>query len=378
MKVPLAGAFSLVCPAPLMPHNSDMPRFTFLAKPAYYADLIARLDAAGPQERVIVCTMTYMPGLPEVKLLTQALIAAARRGANVRLLTDAYDFLISDRRALPGPLLLHAELPDDGFAKPFQDLRDALATLAQAGVKLTLTNHPHRAFTNPKAGRNHMKFAVVGDQYYIGGSNLEGYDRLDLMVTTANRAVADWLEGLASAIERTGQTTTALGADRTHSEGLSTAFLVDAGFRKKSCISGRTLEQIDAAKDWIVISSQYFPHGTLARHLLLAHQRGVKVTVYYNHPSQMFWQERWGHAGIQAFERLRLPREFFAHGYRGPGYLHAKVLATEQGAIVGSHNFISIGVNLGTAELAVAVKDPEFARDAVRAVEALIAPPPTP
>jgi cardiolipin synthase len=358
------------------PYNSHMSRFALLDKPAYYADLIASLAKAQSGDRVILCTMTHVPRHPDVAPLYAAIAAAARRGANVRLLTDAYDYLINDSPLLPGPLLFHPELPHTKLAKPFQDRREAIAELEQAGVHHVLINHPHRGFTNPKAGRSHMKFAVIGDQFYVGGSNFDAFDRLDLMVTAHNRGIADWLEGLATAVERTGQTTTALSGDRTHSEGLSTKLLVDAGLPRKSCIMNRAYEWIDTAKEWIVYSSQYLPYGTMAQRLLGAHRRGVKVDIYYNHPSLMFWQERWGHYGLQALERRRLPASFFAHAHRGPGYLHAKVLATERGAIVGSHNFISAGVNLGTAELALAVQDPEFAKDAVEAIKRLVAPAP--
>ena len=65
----------------------------------------------------------------------------------------------------------------------------------------------------------------------------------------------------------------------------------------------------------------------------------------------------------QMRERMRnLPEHFFA-GRLGKlvPKLHAKVLASEKAAIVGSHNYVIQGVNFGTAELALHSMDPAFA-----------------
>jgi hypothetical protein len=51
----------------------------------------------------------------------------------------------------------------------------------------------------------------------------------------------------------------------------------------------------------------------------------------------------------------------------GPG-LHAKLIATEKGAIIGSHNYVRTGVQLGTAEIALMRYDTVFARNAIAAL----------
>jgi hypothetical protein len=56
------------------------------------------------------------------------------------------------------------------------------------------------------------------------------------------------------------------------------------------------------------------------------------------------------------------------HRYPGPGHIHAKLLATEQVALVGSHNYVQLGVNFGTAELAMLVRDADFAANITKAV----------
>jgi hypothetical protein len=45
--------------------------------------------------------------------------------------------------------------------------------------------------------------------------------------------------------------------------------------------------------------------------------------------------------------------------------LHAKLLATEQGAMIGSHNYVVQGVTLGTAEAAILRNDPQFSKQAI-------------
>jgi hypothetical protein len=67
------------------------------------------------------------------------------------------------------------------------------------------------------------------------------------------------------------------------------------------------------------------------------------------------------HAVIRA-EKLHRPRELFAHQLpKDLKRLHAKLLASEHGAFVGSHNYVTHGVNFGTAEIAIRRYDPAFA-----------------
>jgi cardiolipin synthase A/B len=346
----------------------SMPAFTYFTKPQYFADVIERLARAKRGERVITMAMVIEPRHPDIAPLLDALCAAARRGADVTVIIDAYGLMLEDPK-LPGPLFFHSELPDIRFAKPFQERVEALADLEAAGARTAIINQPGRPLTNPKAGRCHIKLSVIGDYYYLGGCNLENYGRVDTMVGAHDPDTADWLAGLAEDIFDAGSIRKAFpGADITRSVGLTTSFFVDTGVRHRSVILRQALDLIDAASEHITYTGQYFPLGITADHLLQAQRRGVRVTIIYNHPSLSRWPLTWIQQGVVANERRRMPAEFFSRVHRGPGYLHAKLIATEQGAMIGSHNFVQAGVSFGTAEIAMLVRDPEFARRATESV----------
>jgi phosphatidylserine/phosphatidylglycerophosphate/cardiolipin synthase-like enzyme len=144
--------------------------------------------------------------------------------------------------------------------------------------------------------------------------------------------------------------------------------LIDAGVPKQSTIYDHALALIDDAREHIFFTCQYFPGGKTARHLLAAHKRGVDVRIVYSHPLAHGVKSP-GHYLYNARERLRLPAEFFADQRTAKApLLHAKVIATEKGAIVGSHNYVSQGVWLGTAEIALLNQDPAFAKAVIRKI----------
>jgi cardiolipin synthase len=343
------------------------PHFQFYTTPEYYADLIKRLAGAKPGERVIVVTMSFHFSHPDVRPLHTALCAAARRGVKVSLIVDAFGFIAAGPFQ-PGPLFFHANMPRR-LHQPFQDDLDTLEELKAAGGRYAIINQPGRPFTSHIMGRSHLKFSVIGDRYYIGSANLSSYERLDMMVAADDAGVANWLAGLSERFISAGSVLAALPeGDISRSVGDNTTFYVDAGGRGRSLILEQALEFIDSAQEHVLITSQYFPGAITATHLLAAHERGVRVRIIYNHAGRHRWPSNWLHAFVNQAERLRLPAEFFAHPYTSAGYLHAKLIATEQGAMMGSHNFIQAGVTFGTAEIAMRVRDPEFSRRAVAAI----------
>jgi phosphatidylserine/phosphatidylglycerophosphate/cardiolipin synthase-like enzyme len=141
-----------------------------------------------------------------------------------------------------------------------------------------------------------------------------------------------------------------------------TRLLIDAGVPGQSRIYDEALALIDAAREWIVLTCQFFPGGRTGQHLLKAQKRGVNVQIIYGHPRH-HGNEALGHYAYNLWERTRLPNDFFKHQLpKNMQMLHAKLLATEQGAIVGSHNFATQGVRLGTAEIALLRHDVQFSQ----------------
>jgi phosphatidylserine/phosphatidylglycerophosphate/cardiolipin synthase-like enzyme len=296
--------------------------------------------------------------------------AAANRGGQVSLITDAKNFL-TGYKGLPGPLVFHHRLPKAGMASQYQQMQDYLEALADAGVRTVILNRPDRILTSPVAGRCHIKFTVINDEYYIGGCNFDAVTHIDLMVSAQDAPVANWLYDLGERMLETASSRTAIGtADLARDIAPDTTLFLDAGVKHRSLILDQALAFIDDARERITITCQFFPGLVTAQHLQAAAKRGVKVDILYNHPSMSN-----GPLGLVGFtaaelvERLLRPAAFFAHARRGPGYNHAKLIATEPGAMIGSHNYVIQGVDFGTAEIALKVLSPEFSRRAVAAIK---------
>ncbi|HEY7225048.1 MAG TPA: phospholipase D-like domain-containing protein [Micromonosporaceae bacterium] len=316
--------------------------------------------ACGRGERISLATMSMDPEEPPAALLIDRLCDAAARGARVALAIDAYT-LFYPRRI--GPLLAPR-----GWARgPSRGRVAAITQLRRAGVACAIVNEHGGGPLRMYSGRSHLKIATVGERAFIGGPSLHGCDGLDLVVALTDPQVCDRLYRLVAAIVRATDTVAILGrGDQAWSLDDRTQLLLDAGVPGQSLIMARALHVIATARENLTITCQYFPTGVLAHRLHAAHRRGVAVHIAFNHPSRHD-QLAGVHRLILAAARLRRPRVFFAHQVSVDfPKLHAKAIASENTAMVGSHNLAAVGVRLGTSEIAVLRADPVFAR-AVRA-----------
>jgi phosphatidylserine/phosphatidylglycerophosphate/cardiolipin synthase-like enzyme len=332
-----------------------------------YFNLLVQLTGRTKRgERIAITTMPFDPEQPVIAELMRALCAAAARGVHVYFAVDAYTFLVRSGKVLPGPLWFHDKLPDT-MPRPFENRLSILRALAKNGGHCAITNIPPKAFANPYAGRSHIKAAVIGDYVLVGGCNLESPTEVDCMVGLEQADTADWLYRLITNLVGTSSTSqTFEKRDRTHTIDSTTQLFIDAGVPGQSTIYRRALQLIDDAREHIFFTCQFFPGGQTGQHLLAAYKRGVDVRIIYAHPSE-HGQTALGHWLYNTRERMRLPAALYADGRKhGTRYLHAKVIATEQGAMVGSHNYVTQGVNLGTAEIALLSLDPDFSRDVVQ------------
>jgi len=263
--------------------------------------------------------------------------------------------------------------PDPAHMKGayFQRRYAALEQLQRRGGQFAVTNLPSRGLTNPFAGRSHIKLTVINQETYIGGCNLGQTWQIDLMVRLPGPALSDWVYDFILKAAREPHLMTMLdGRDFEHRIDAATSLLIDAGVKGQSLIYDRTLELIDSAQKRIVITCQYFPGSTTAEHLLAAHRRGVQVIIYFGNAANQGGL-RWPHTFAEFRERTKYPKSFFSRRLdRRLPRLHAKLLATEAAAMIGSHNYVTQGVRFGTAESTLLREDPAFAREAVKAFEA--------
>lgn len=335
----------------------------FLNKVQYIDTLLSAAKKAMPGERFVLATMDIDPLEPKVTTLLDALQAAAHRGVQVTLLVDAHNFLQHDNM-VPGPMFYRTQ--PKNYRGKFDAIWRMLQELAAAGGNFCITNVPKRRFQPAPLGRSHIKGAVVGDQVFVGGCNLEHLEYIDLMVTWHDKCAADVLAGWLLAIGEAGQTRDAFSdVDTETMLDPLTSLMLDAGVPGQSLIYDEALLFIDAAQEWLFMTCQYFPGGPTATALARAQARGVRVELHYSHPRAHTGTARLIHQAHQVTKALTGASRQFRTS-RLPASLpklHAKVLASEHGAFVGSHNYVQQGVNFGTAELALHSTDPTFANN---------------
>lgn len=341
-----------------------MPSLKFLPTGDYFAEITERIARTRRGDRVALMTMGYNPGVATIGRLTDELIAAAGRGVRVQLNIDAYSFMVDDVSELPtGPLMLRGSLQrlPPAYAKKLA----CLEKLADHGGGYRILNQPTSRLTNPFAGRSHIKATVINNEAYLGGCNLSHPTLTDAMVRLKDAALADWLHDMILETARSGNVRQAFNdADAIRKLDKTTTIFLDAGIKKQSIIYEQALALIDQAQERIVLTCQFFPGSTTAQHLAAAYERGVDVTVYFNSPRQHPALKSFAMQLVQRYESWQHPKELFSRELpKNTPFLHAKLLATEKAAMIGSHNYVTQGVNLGTAEIALLRKDATFARE---------------
>jgi phosphatidylserine/phosphatidylglycerophosphate/cardiolipin synthase-like enzyme len=338
----------------------------------YFRELSLLITATTPGNRIALMSMSFNPQEQHVHKLMRELIAAAQRGVEVHLVIDAISFYLDDHDVPTGPVLLRHQAATS-VQTHFRQKYRILEELRAHGGHYRVINLPSRPFTNPYAGRSHIKAAIINDTIFIGGCNLSRY-QMDYMVRFEDEKQANWLYTLATKVENTGHVRAVLDdTDREIIVDSKTTLLVDAGKPRQSIIYGSALDFIDSAQEWLVMTCQFFPNTITAKHLASAVKRGVRVVLYYNHPAHHAVHMRPLQRAVIYAEKARQPRVLFA--YQLPKHLprmHAKLIANEQGAMLGSHNYVTHGVNFGTAEIALRRYDPTFAYNSLRALQQLL------
>ncbi len=340
--------------------------FSFYTAPEYRDDLLVALQKAKPGDRVLLMSMTMEPTEPIIGAIMRQAELAASRGVHVTIAIDAHSFLVNDRH-VPGPLWTRRRLPEklSPYYKHKLQILERISAFPTGHA--VIINTPKNRLSLPIAGRSHIKAAIINDRIYIGGCNLQAAASVDLMVSWKSQSDADGLYAMLQQIIHGRDASRALaGVDRCLTISNHAKLFIDSGKKHQSKILDEALKMIDNAEEWLVITCQFFPNSITAKHLLQAQRRGVKVEIIYSHPA---YHGAIGGLGQQVSilrERTRVPRELFAHALgREDPMLHAKLIATDKGVMVGSHNYVRAGVMLGTAEIAFQSMDENLSRSAV-------------
>lgn len=336
-----------------------MKDYMFLSRAGYITALTRAVRQAKAGERVFVATMAFDPNVPIVDNLITALRRAATRGVMVTVIVDAINFL-AHNHGIPRPVW--GPWSTDRLSGKFAATFRALHEVHMAGGSYHIINKPLKHVSLAQAGRSHIKAAVVGNQAFLGGCNLERPEQLDVMVSWNDKRAADTLANWFTRIGETEHVREAFGdVDVETVVDTQTTLLLDAGVPRQSLIYDEALQLIDNAEDYLYMTCQYFPGGPTAKHLAAAQARGVSVQILFSHPKAHTDAAVLHHIHQLAQRSRGLPKNLFAGRLdKQAPKLHAKVLISEKTALVGSHNYVPQGVHFGTAELALKSTDPTF------------------
>lgn len=339
----------------------DSANFEVTDKADFLRDFAHRSRTADVGSHIIAMTMAYDTHDPLVAECLDAMTTAAYRGADVSLFVDAYAFMDShDTQPLAfGPLFYGTDLASAAGSKPvFRKAYEALESLRRAGGHYTITNLPDRRFSLPIAGRSHIKLYMIDDRVSLGGCNLDDSSHIDPMLSWHDEPLSHTLQTFCKDLADESSVRMVIPEDMRFAVDDVSQLLFDSGQRGQSAILEQAVSMIDAETDSVFITGQYFLGGAIAAALRRADRRGAQVHIAYNHPAKN--GSRRGLQYIsQAIEKMRNPARFFADRLpMNSPFLHAKLLATSQGFMLGSHNYVQAGVQLGTAEICLLRRDP--------------------
>lgn len=349
-----------------------MPIYTFINRKEYYKEIAEKISHFGEKDKVALSSMSYKPSTKEIAIITDNLLKATNRGAKTLLLIDAFAFMLK-KGILPGPLLFNKKLPKK-LKSPFKEKVEALDKIRDKGGNYSIINPPTKRFSNPFSGRSHIKFAILNDYVYIGGANLTVPTHSDIIVKFKSKNTSDYILGIAEKIERSKNTRVALNYnDLAHKIDNHTTLLIDCGVKKQSLIMENAEKIIDEAKETIFMTCQYFPDNTIVKRLNNAAKRGVNIRLIYNNPSKHDFPFNILHSFVKIFSKMKYDKKLFLNELdKKNDFLHAKILANEKECLIGSHNYITSGVNMGTAEMSISSTSGEFRKELIKKIETQI------
>lgn len=326
-------------------------RFTLLAGAGAFMDELAR-TLQGDHARLYAQFMTF-EGDATGQAFADMLAQQAARGADVRLMVDAYsDVILSD----VWPVLIHRQGEVAAERARTHALFDRLRAQG-AGVKRTA---PPGALGRYLLYRDHKKMVVLDDRIaFVGGINISdhNYGWHDFMVKIEGPLAAT----LAHDFRTTWDGRTAPLA--TPCPGADFALNQCAG---RYSIFEEILRMIGRAQRTIVIESPYLLGDHIERALRAAAERGVRVALILPGRSNKLLYRRW----VRVLRRRLDHPHVTVWGFRGCGGMtHAKlILVDDQWASFGSLNMIELE-GLTQKELNVFSSSP----DLIAQLQALIA-----
>ncbi len=329
-------------------HQQD---YALLETVDFFTDQLKEVDKA--TERIWIQTMAMESG-HFTNLLFHKMVLAQQRGVDIRLAYDAYSDYVTDNSFNHLPLL---RVQDRQFKQFLLDQNTAVLNELADHCVVTQTNRPaglvrHTPYPGV-AGRDHKKITIIDNAAYIGGINLANLDakRKDFMLKTRNLNIVN---NLASIIEKSFDDEPCL--DMEYVCDANNTLVVDGGKPSQSLIMDHVYSAVDGEVDTITLISPFLPSWELRRKLNAAVKRGVHVEVITSEQRQLGFTPTLSqlvHNFGQAKPEFRITRY--------PGVVHAKALLLGSNtAVIGSHNFDELFVQLGTEEVSLFTTQPEI------------------
>ncbi len=343
--------------------------FDFYSTKNYFRHLADSVSKTVKGDRVILTAMTFDPSDKLIAVLMEQMNLAAKRGVNVTIIIDSYTF-ISNGFSKIVPFVFSTK--QNHMNSP---IIKSLEQLKANGGSYTVLNKPKNPFSLIYSGRFHAKLAVINNRVYVGGCNLRDTFRTDMMIGWEDESTANKLTDICNKIIMPNYRQAAFNGQDLKIELSKTSSLIfDAGIKGQSTIMAKAFEIIDEAEQSIYFACQYYPNSLTTKHLIRAAKRGVKVTILFNHPSHHSFPNSLIHRLVMQKQSWLSPTNLnLIKLPKTEHYMHAKLIASEKSAILGSHNYIVAGVNFGTTEIAVYNNSPKFSKAAIETVTSQIA-----
>lgn len=307
--------------------------------------------ASEAKERIYVQSMNFETG-PKIERVVDVLLKKAKQGLDVRLFIDWVAQRYVNGRISIIPSFSPRQM---ALARRIHKRNELLRKeLQQGGVIIQELHKPSIIGSLlPIAGRNHKKIYLIDHTaVWIGGVNLyeKAFTNLDCMIKWEEPNVIATLGRQFPSILKQ--------SDRNQEIPLtdSTKLLVDSGTRAQSLIYYHAVELVRKAKSEIIFMSQFVPDGPLLG--ILAEKPPTLPVTVLTSPRDVPAFTRFP----EAVPYFRFKRVLAAHPnislHHLTRFVHAKILLVDRNvALCGSHNLVNIGVQLGTAEIAIETED---------------------
>ncbi len=317
----------------------------------FFADFIH--CAATAKKRIYLQSIFFESG-EVLEQIEAVIVKKAQEGVAVHVMID----WVSERYVEDNPHILPTLKKSVNTKKDLvhRQTKLLIKRWKQAGITFTTTN-PQNGISLFLSiyGRNHKKIYLVDDTaVWLGSANL-----LDRTVRSVEIMTKFTNPIMINAVSEEFFKVNNNRPSQNYSLSVSPQYelLVDAGTRGKSIIYDNATEAVISAKQSIVFASPFAPDGKILKAMIATAKRGVPITIVtnnidyknftvfpYNIPYKIMLEQIKHEKNISVLYQDRK--------------VHAKILIVDSMiALFGSHNFVDIGVQLATEEIAVRTTD---------------------